>query len=699
MDRPASAHLPAATHALLALLALLAFGAARADDGDPPAVAARLNYVQGAVSMEPAGIDQWADAVVNRPFTTGDRLWTDQNSRAELELGPLAIRLAAMTGFTFLNLDNSTVQMQVTAGTIEVHIPQLGQGQSLEIDTPALAVAVLQPGDYRIEVSDSGDSATVKVISGQVEVNGAGQTVPLGAQQQATFTETGGLTAGVATLGPPDEFDSWCFDRNRREDEARQAAARYVSPDMTGYEDLAEYGSWQSVPEYGYVWFPTAVPVGWAPYRIGHWVWINPWGWTWVDAQPWGFAPFHYGRWAFFRGEWCWVPGPPRVRPVYAPALVAWVGAGAAVTLSLSVGPSVAWFPLGPRDVYVPPYRVSNTYIRNVNVTNTTVINNTYITNVIVNGGQNYRSVNQSIPGAVTAVPRTVFTSAQPVAPHVIHVPPTALRAERVSPTPPPIPPARVSVLGAGAAAGLRAHAPPPRLIDRPVVALKIPPPAPVSFEKARQAIIANGGRPLPPAQLARLRPSEAPRPFRSARQPQAGGTGRFEAPGPGPGPAARPRPGGQELVIPRPGAPPPRSGPAEPFRTPSPPVRTERLPANELRAPPPPRSDRPPPNEFRAPPPARAARLPANEFRAPPQPRAENAPPREFQAPPPIARPPAPRPPLERPFARPAPPIERPRVEPVPAPLPPRAAPPHAPPPARRAESERRREDRPSQQ
>ncbi len=641
-----------------ALLGLFAVGIARADDGDPPGVAARLSYVDGAVSMQPAGVEQWADAVLNRPFTSGDRLWTDQSSRAELQLGPLAIRLGQTTGFSFLNLDDSTAQMQVTAGTLELHVPQLEANQTVEIDTPALAVAVLQPGDYRVDVTDSGDSATVRVIAGEAEVNGAGQTIPLQAQQQATFSESGGLTAGIATLGPPDDFDSWCFERNRREAAAQQAIGSYVSPDVTGYEDLDQYGTWQSVPEYGEVWFPAAVPVGWAPYRIGHWVWIDPWGWTWVDAQPWGFAPFHYGRWAFFRGSWCWVPGPRRVRPVYAPALVAWVGAGAAVTLSLTAGPSVAWFPLAPRDVYVPPYRVSNTYVRNVNITNTTIINNTYITNVVVNGGRNYRSVNESIPGAVTAVPRSIFTSAQPVAPHAIRVPPTALRNQRVSPTPPPIAPVRASVLGSGAATGRRAHVPPQRLIDRPVVAMKIPPPAPVPFEKTREAIIANGGRPLPPSQLARLRPSEAPRPFRSARQPPAGGTARFRAPAP----AARPSPAGQEFSSPPPEA---------------------------------------PGREFRPPPPA--ARPPAE--RAPFE---QRSPPAER---PPVERPSIERPPVERP------PVERPRIERPPTPIPPRTSPPpggpprgpppsHGPPPrpgaapqgppARHAAPERREQERP---
>ena len=136
------------------------------------------------------------------------------------------------------------------------------------------------------------------------------------------------LVAQFGTLGGPDEFDSWSLERDRR-DAARGVFARppqYVSPEVTGYQDLDDNGSWSSEPEYGYVWTPRRVAADWSPYRYGRWVWVAPWGWTWIDDAPWGYAPFHYGRWAHVRNRWCWVPGPRHVRAVYAPALVGWVG-------------------------------------------------------------------------------------------------------------------------------------------------------------------------------------------------------------------------------------------------------------------------------------------------------------------------------------------------------------------------------------
>ena len=311
-----------------------------AEDPDPPARVARLNFLQESVSFQPAGTEDWVAAVLNRPLTTGDKLWSDADARAEVHAGSAVFRMARNTGFSFLNLDDSHVQIRFTAGTLNVHLRQLDEHDSYEIDTPNLSASLLRPGDYRFEVNDDGDRTIVKVLTGSVEITGESQAFTVQPQQEIVFTGTTHLTSDVQSLGAPDAFDSWCLERNRREDQVQ--AARYVSPEVVGYEDLDQYGTWRSVPDYGYVWTPTTVTVGWAPYRYGHWVWMSPWGWTWVDDAPWGFAPFHYGRWALVAGSWCWVPGPPRVRPVYAPALVAWVG-GPRFSASISVGSGVAW--------------------------------------------------------------------------------------------------------------------------------------------------------------------------------------------------------------------------------------------------------------------------------------------------------------------------------------------------------------------
>ncbi len=311
-------------------VALLAPQRAAADEDDPPGRVARLSYTHGSVSFNPAGTDDWVGAVVNRPITTGDKLWTDNGARAELHIGSAAIRLSNNTGFSFLNLTDNIAQIRVTEGTINIRVRSLSDDETFEVDTPNLAFSILRPGRYRISVNEEGDSTMVVVRDGQGEVTGGGSAYTLHPREVGRFAGIDQLDADVQSYyNDDDDFDHWCFDRDRRED--RSISSRYVSRDVIGYEDLDDYGGWRPVPEYGTVWFPHTVVVGWAPYRYGHWVWISPWGWTWVDDAPWGFAPFHYGRWIVVGGVWGWVPCPPRpavvtvayVRPVYAPALVA----------------------------------------------------------------------------------------------------------------------------------------------------------------------------------------------------------------------------------------------------------------------------------------------------------------------------------------------------------------------------------------
>ena len=427
---------------------------ASADQDDPPGRIARLSLAEGSVSFQPAGTDDWVSAVVNRPMTIGDKLWSDQNSRAELHLGSASIRLGASTGFSFLNLDDNTVQLQLTEGTLRIRVRHLDRDEIFEVDTPNLAFTAVRPGTYRINVNEAGDTTVVVVRDGEGQVTGGGQSYSVNADETGIFTGTDQINADIEGVGDQDDLERWSYERDRREDHS--ASRRYVSDEAIGYEDLDENGGWRDTPDYGAVWFPHTTVVGWAPYRYGHWVWIAPWGYTWVDDEPWGFAPFHYGRWVVVRGSWGWIPCRPAavvgvayVRPVYAPALVAWVGGGGfAVGVSVGGGAAVGWFPLGPREVYVPSYHVSRAYVNRVNITNTTVnttVVNNYYTNVVVNKNvTNVRYVNQNARGAVTATSTQTFTSGQSVHNNIVRVNEREIAnahvvtaAPAVAPTPP----------------------------------------------------------------------------------------------------------------------------------------------------------------------------------------------------------------------------------------------------------------------
>ncbi len=433
----------------LAVLGLCAW-TARAEDTDPPGRAARLSDAQGSVSLQPAGVTEWTPATLNRPLTTGDRIWSDAASRAELDTGAAVMRLGSMTGFSFLNLGDSSMQLQLTAGTLIVRVRDLREGENYEIDTPNIAVTLQQAGEYRFEVSESGDTTVVKVSEGSAQALAGAQPVQVNAQQRVTFTGTGAVTAETATLGGPDELDAWSAARERQGEDS--PSREYVADDVAGTQDLDDNGQWQETPEYGYVWAPTLVVAGWAPYRFGHWAWIGPWGWTWIDDAPWGYAPFHYGRWVNLHSTWCWVPGPRIARPVYAPALVGWVAGPGGGSLTAN-GSSVGWFPLGPHEAYEPGYRVSAAYARSVNVTNTTIISNTYVTSIYTHPPPSPRYVNNTSAG-VTAVPQEVFTSGQRLAGHTQHIPPALLTGAVAGAVAPAIVPSRASVLGPSPARG-----------------------------------------------------------------------------------------------------------------------------------------------------------------------------------------------------------------------------------------------------
>jgi hypothetical protein len=477
--------------------AILASGISRPvlADGDPPGRVARLDLATGSVSFQPAGggDNDWTAAVVNHPMSTGDRLWADQDGRAELHVGSTAIRIDHNTGISFLSLADNAVQLQLSAGSAIVRLRRLDAMDAFEIDAPNLAFAIMKPGDYRLDVDPDKNITTMTVVQGQGTVTGAGRSYDLIADQRATFTGTDNLQYDLTDphATPETDFDTWAASRDQQDDKAAAApTAKYVSPDVTGSRDLDTYGAWQTNPDYGPVWVPTGVAVGWAPYRYGHWVWMAPWGWTWVEDEPWGFAPFHYGRWVFVGGVWGWVPGPVGPRPVYAPALVAWVGGAPGFSFSVAIGGGggIGWFPLGPREVFVPGYAVSDAYVTRVNVTNT-VVERTTIINVYHNNATNVTYMNQHVNGGVTVVSHDTFVNARPVSRNVVAVPGRELAAAPVSRSF-SAPPVHASLVGEGRPVTAR---PPAAVLNRTVVTMRTPAPAPARFQEQQGAPGAAG--------------------------------------------------------------------------------------------------------------------------------------------------------------------------------------------------------------
>ncbi len=393
----------------LALAALAASGAAWAD---PPGRVGRLGEMQGTVWLFDDYDGEWIQARRNRPVTEGDRVSSERGARAEIEIGSATLRLDGATDVEFTELNDERVRIRLHGGTVALRA-RGDSSREFAILVPEGRFEPMRAGRYRVDRKD--DASYGAALAGALRFEARDSALEISAGQRAELWVEGGMTHYAWAAMPDDRFGDWVAREDRDDDRERR---RYVSPEMTGSEDLDRYGRWDRHPDYGAIWYPTTVVGGWAPYRYGHWAYVNPWGWTWVDDAPWGFAPFHYGRWVSYGGRWGWCPGQYVARPVYAPALVAWFG-GPNVSVGISVGggPAVGWVPLAPREYYYPTYQVTNIYVRNVNVTHQPWLPK-QPPRTVPTGPIMY--TNQGVAGGVTVVSKDVLRNRQPISSSVI---------------------------------------------------------------------------------------------------------------------------------------------------------------------------------------------------------------------------------------------------------------------------------------
>jgi hypothetical protein len=341
----------------LAVAATLLAGTAAAALADPPDRVGRISLVEGDMAVQTTDQPQWAPAGINYPVMAGEALWTQPQSRAEIQVGPVEVRLDGQTEIDVPRLDDGGTVVRVDQGVANIHVLALPPG-GVQVVTRAGQLDLQRPGSYHVDAGRPGPDGSVgglelAVLDGAAQLTGPRTSVEiLPGEGAAVAADTSTLTLVAAT---PTPFDDWALARERRE--MAPQSAGYLSPETTGYQDLDSYGQWAVAPGYGPVWYPAVAP-DWAPYRYGHWAYVTPWGWTWIDDAPWGFAPFHYGRWVDLGDRWAWLPDPPGERPVYAPALVVFFGGG----------PSLGWVPLGPHEAFHPYYPASDAYARRFTV-------------------------------------------------------------------------------------------------------------------------------------------------------------------------------------------------------------------------------------------------------------------------------------------------------------------------------------------
>ena len=634
---------------------------------------ARLSYLEGTVSFLPAGEKTWVKAKINRPFIRGDRVWADKNARLELQLNNAVIRLDRMTSLKVLNLNNRISQFQLSKGTAVIRVWRLTPQHTYEISTPNLAFTFHQPGYYRIDVDAAGKASIISIREGRGIAYGEKNSYRIQAGFYCRFTGKDLQNRKCAKIGTQDSFDKWCMARDKQVKQS--TAVKYVAPSVIGYAELEKHGQWKTNKTHGHVWIPGKIAKNWAPYREGQWVWLSGWGWTWVDEQPWGFAPFHYGRWAYLEERWAWVPGPVDVEPVYAPALVGFIG-GTSFSLDVAARTAgIAWFPLAPGEVYIPPYQVSRDYFIQVNTSNT-IINETYITNIYNNPQTVINYQNVTVQEAITAVPSSTFVQSEPVMNNLVQVSNEEIQDAPVTQVA-TVSPEPISVLGGTETTQIE---PSPEVMTQATVVKSEPPPAPVAFNAEQKLLEKNPGVPLAPTEIEKLQADQTHESTLNVLQSTAEdvpSTTQSPAeelqPSTAPTPAEPAQPPAGEATPPVEPVQPPAdetTPPAEPIQPPTqeatPPVEPVQPPAEE--ATPPAEPVQPPADE--ATPPAEPAQ-PAVENATPPpvenavppiepaQPPVENAVPPMEPAQPPVENAVPPMEPAQPPVENAAPPME----------------------------------------
>jgi hypothetical protein len=326
-----------------------------------------ISLIDGDVQIRTEDTEEWVPASINMPLRDADRIWVPEGGKLELRLRDgTYVRLDERSALEVLTIDKDSFQLYLTEGHAYVNFK--GQrGSFLQMDTPVSSVRVYDRSIFKVDLSEDGLNQ-ISVLKGSVDVESrSGKTTVKSGYTLILRDET---YAELSPLGPPDDWERWNMERDTKLAERRPPPS-YLPEELYGYaSDFENYGRWAYVREYGYVWRPTVVvSFGWAPYRIGRWVWVRG-DYVWISYEPWGWAPYHYGRWAFVASfGWCWVP-PVRGTVFWGPGFVAWV----------RTPTYVAWVPLGPREIYYGHghYGPHSVNITNVNITNIQVNKTVY---------------------------------------------------------------------------------------------------------------------------------------------------------------------------------------------------------------------------------------------------------------------------------------------------------------------------------
>jgi hypothetical protein len=344
---------------------------------EPPVVVGRVYHIEGDLLRYVPEENDWVAAVRDAPFSAGDTLYAGSRGQSELIVpNGTWIRIADNTQVQFIGLDSDVSEIDVGAGVARFY--NKDKDLVIKATSPFGYVLVYPGGVFDFYVGEN--SAEVVAIKGKVTFIHAATNAKYDVSpgSPSILADQSQVSSGDSAVDPT--WDGWNRTREnfwaskvRTTGRSAQYLPAALRNDAYVFE---ENGRWEQVNYDGgnrWLWRPTRVAAGWAPFTNGRWTeWYGDQ--TWVPSEPFGYTTHHYGNWVYARNNWYWAPpvatvtvGLPllNIGFFWNPGRVSWIHSGS----------NVGWVPLAPRETYYSHHRWGGPHVVNVTNINITQIN------------------------------------------------------------------------------------------------------------------------------------------------------------------------------------------------------------------------------------------------------------------------------------------------------------------------------------
>jgi len=154
---------------------------------DPPTRVGRLAKASGTVSFHTADQDQWTQASLNYPVTSGNSFWTEPKAQAVIEIGANRLYMDQSTELDLTTLSEESLVATVPQGGVYLSLTVASSNDQYEIDTPRGIVTLSEPGGYEIVAGDADNPTVVAVSQGNAEFVAGNVHLSIGPRQSATI--------------------------------------------------------------------------------------------------------------------------------------------------------------------------------------------------------------------------------------------------------------------------------------------------------------------------------------------------------------------------------------------------------------------------------------------------------------------------------------------------------------------------------